>query len=76
MSKNRKPRVTKSRLQAAKKYCEISEMCVSIIKNIETDDVISEAVRDASKEISLGLEYLQDLIEWEIDKLESRKNDS
>ena len=74
--KSRKPRVTKSRLEAAKKYCEISEMCVSIINNIETDDVISETVKNSYKEISVGLEYLQDLIDWEIDKLESRKNDS
>lgn len=74
--KSRKPRVTKSRLEAAKKYCEISEMCVSIINNIETDDVISETVKNSYKEISVGLEYLQDLIGWEIDKLESRKNDS
>ena len=74
--KSRKPRVTKSRLEAAKKYCEISEMCVSIINNIETDDVISKTVKNSYKEISVGLEYLQDLIGWEIDKLESRKNDS
>ena len=76
MSKNRKPRVTKSRLQAAKKYCEISDMCISIIKNIKTDDIISSTVKDSAKEIGLGLEYIQDLIEWEIDKLESRNNDS
>lgn len=74
--KSRKPRVTKSRLEAAKKYCEVSEMCVSIIRNIETDDVISEVVKNATKEMAVGLEYLQDLIGWEIDKLESRKNDS
>ena len=74
--KSRKPRVTKSRLEAAKKYCEVSEMCVSIIRNIETDDIISEVVKNATKEMAVGLEYLQDLIGWEIDKLESRKNDS
>lgn len=76
MSRNRKPRVTESRLEAARKYCDISQMCVSIIKNIKTDDITSSTVKDQYKEIMVGLEYLQDLIEWEIDKLQSRKNDS
>ena len=74
--KSRKPRVTKSRLDSAKKYCEISEMCVSIINNIETDDIISETVKSSQEDLKLGLEYLQDLINWEIGKLKSRKNDS
>jgi len=72
MSKIRKPRVTPARLEAAKKYCELSQMCILICQGMERSEIVDK-VREEQPSLFRGLEYLYDILAWEEDKLEKQK---
>ena len=72
MGKARKPRVTPARLEAAKKFCELSQMCVLIVRAMEDNEIV-ERVKESQSEIAKGLEYIYDILEWESDKLISKQ---
>lgn len=78
--KARKPRVTKSRLKDARSYCQLSQMAILFVKHLNEENMselgkIILEFTETHPNIFKGAEYINDLLEWEEDRINSRKKD-
>tara|TARA_R100000278_G_scaffold92279_1_gene70310 strand:- start:5221 stop:5472 length:252 start_codon:yes stop_codon:yes gene_type:complete len=79
MSKARKPRATQRRVEAAEFYLNIAGTCTVFagmpsdnLNNNENADLIN-IIKENRKMLSMGKEYIQDLLLWEKDRLLFKK---